>query len=44
MSVITTTCDVKLELAAQTGESHGRMQESLELLGRIASSMETDAD
>ena len=31
LSVISTTCEVKVEVAALSGESHGRMVESLQL-------------
>ena len=44
LSVIATTCDVKVEVAELTGETHGRMHESLDLLRRIADSLRTDAD
>lgn len=43
ISVITTTCEVKVEVAELAGESHGRMQESLDLLRKIAVSFEADA-
>lgn len=43
LSVIKTTCEVKREVAENTGESDGRMQESLALLEAIASSFAVDA-
>lgn len=42
LSAIQTTCEVKREVAAQTGESHGRMQESLALLEAISASFAAD--
>lgn len=44
LSVIETTCEVKIEVAESTGESNGRMHESLELLRAISSSLKVDAD
>lgn len=44
LSVIQTTCEVKIEVAENTGESNGRMQESLELLRAISASLTVDAD
>ena len=35
--------EVKIEVAIVTGESRGRMQESLDLLSRIQVSLETDS-
>ncbi len=43
LSVIETTCEVKREVAEQTGESNGRMQESLALLENISASLAVDA-
>lgn len=43
MSVIQTTCEVKAEVAEQTGESNSRMQESLALLRAISTSFAVDA-
>ncbi|WP_373488095.1 hypothetical protein [Blastomonas sp.] len=42
LSVIQTTCEVKVEVAERIGESNGRMQESLELLRAIFASFEVD--
>lgn len=44
LSVIQTTCEVKIEVAERSGESQGRMQESLELLRTISASFAADAD
>lgn len=44
LSVIRTTCEVKAEVAVAGGESHGRMQESLNLLEAIFTSFSADAD
>ena len=44
LSVIETTCEVKVEVAEQAGESRGRMQESLALLKAIAASFAVDAE
>lgn len=44
LSVIQTTCEVKIEVAESTGESQGRMHESLELLRAISASLAVDAD
>lgn len=44
LSVIQTTCEVKVEVAEQAGESNGRMQESLVLLRAIAASFAVDAE
>ena len=38
ISVIETTCEVKIEVAERTGESNTRMNESLFLLRRISKS------
>ncbi len=43
LSVIETTCEVKVEVAEATGESNGRMQESLRLLKAISGSFARDA-
>lgn len=43
LSVIATTCEVKVEVAALSGESHGRMEESLQLLKAISTSFAVDA-
>lgn len=43
LSVIETTCEVKVEVAEQAGESNGRMEESLTLLRAISSSFASDA-
>lgn len=40
--VIETAAEVKVELAAATGESEERKQESLELLANMAASFEVD--
>lgn len=42
VDVITTAAEVKVEVAAATGESEGRKQESLELLSKMAASFEVD--
>ncbi|WP_033925144.1 hypothetical protein [Sphingomonas sp. 35-24ZXX] len=44
LSVIETTCEVKVEVAEQAGESRGRMQESLALLQAISASFAVDAE
>lgn len=44
LSIIQTTCEVKVEVAEQAGESNGRMQESLVLLRAIAASFAVDAE
>lgn len=44
LSVIETTCEVKVEVAQQAGESRGRMQESLALLQAISASFAVDAE
>ncbi len=41
LSVIATTCDVKLEVAERAGESKRRMVESLELLLLMSASFDT---
>ena len=41
--VIATAKEVKVEVAEATGESHGRMQASLDLLSVIGESFESDA-
>ncbi len=43
LSVIETTCEVKIERVAESGESDKRMQESLELLRTISASFATNA-
>jgi hypothetical protein len=42
LSVIETTCEVKVEVAERSGESHGRMEESLGLLRAISASFAAD--
>jgi hypothetical protein len=42
ITVVQTAAEVKVEMATITGESRGRMQESLDLLSRIRASFETD--
>lgn len=42
ITAVRSAAEVKVEVAAVTGESRGRMQESLDLLSRIQSSFETD--
>jgi hypothetical protein len=42
LSVIHTACDVKLELAVDSGESSRRMRESLDLLHAIATTFTYD--
>lgn len=44
IAVVETASEVKEEVAAATGESAGRMQQSLHLLSRIGRSLEIDAD
>lgn len=44
LSIIETTCEVKVEVAEQAGESRGRMQESLALLQAISASFAVDAE
>lgn len=41
---VQSAADVKVEVAAVTGESRGRMQQSLDLLSRIQASFETDSE
>lgn len=41
--IVQTAADVKRQVAAMIGESQGRMQASLDLLGAIRRSFETDA-
>lgn len=43
LSVIETTCEVKIEVAEKAGESAKRMQESLHLLRAISDSFAADA-
>lgn len=40
--VVETAADVKVEVAALTNESRGRMQASLDLLARIGASLSSD--
>ena len=42
MNVVTAATDVKREVATATGESTGRMQQSLDLLSRMTASFATD--
>ncbi|CAA9348880.1 MAG: hypothetical protein AVDCRST_MAG90-2322 [uncultured Microvirga sp.] len=42
IEVLTVAAEVKVEVAEAAGESKGRMQESLNLLARIADSFEAD--
>ena len=42
ISVIETTCSVKIEVAERAGESSKRMHESLSLLRQISNSFKTD--
>lgn len=44
LSVIETTCDVKVEVAQEAGESRGRMDESLALLQAISATFAVDAE
>lgn len=44
LSVIETTCEVKVEVAEQAGESKGRMEASLALLQAISASFAVDAE
>lgn len=41
---VQSAADVKVEVAAVTGESRGRMQESLDLLAKIQASFESDQE
>lgn len=41
---VQSAAEVKVEVAAVTGESQGRMQQSLNLLSRIQASFETDSE
>lgn len=41
---VQTAADVKVDVAAVTGESRGRMQESLDLLSKIQASFESDQE
>lgn len=43
LSIIETTCEVKVEVAEQAGESRGRMLESVALLQAIHASFAVDA-
>lgn len=42
IDVVTAATDVKREVATAAGESHGRMQQSLDLLSRMTASFEAD--
>lgn len=42
ITVVRTAAEVKLEVATAEGESTGRMNESLDLLARMANSFEAD--
>lgn len=42
ITVVRTAAEVKLEVATADGESKGRMNESLDLLARMAASFEAD--
>jgi len=42
LSIVETTCEVKVEVAEQTGESSKRMEESLRLLQAISTSFKAD--
>ncbi len=42
IGIVHTASDVKVEVAHAAGESEGRMQASLDLLSRIAGSLDTD--
>ncbi len=42
LSVIQTTCEVKIDVAEAAGESNRRMQESLELLRMMSASFAVD--
>lgn len=44
LSVIETTCEVKVEVAEQAGESKGRMEASLALLQAISASFAVDGE
>lgn len=44
ISVVTAATDVKREVAIASGESTGRMEESLGLLKRMTASFESDGD
>lgn len=44
LSVIQTTCEVKIEVAEAAGESQGRMKQSLALLQAISASFAVDAE
>ena len=41
---VQSAAEVKVDVAAVTGESQGRMQQSLDLLSRIQASLETDSE
>ena len=41
---VQSAAEVKVDVAAVTGESRGRMQQSLDLLSRIQASLETDSE
>ena len=42
ITAVQAAAEVKVEVATVTGESEGRMQQSLDLLSRIQASFETD--
>ena len=42
IAAVQIAAEVKVEVATMTGESRGRMQESLDLLSRIRASFESD--
>ncbi len=42
IGIVRTAADVKVEVAHASGESEGRMQASLDLLSRIAGSLDAD--
>jgi len=44
LSVIQTTCEIKVEVAEEAGESQGRMKQSLALLRAISASFAVDAE
>ena len=43
IAVVQTAAEIKREVAAETGESNTRMQESLALLAKIAASLAADS-
>jgi hypothetical protein len=44
VAAVRTACDVKHDVAEETGESSGRMWQSLDLLARIERSLATDGE